>query len=127
MDTRYIPLLHNAKEITEEAYDPKRKIQTFWAKYGINHSRLHILNLFLFYKGDTGLQEPLSIEEMERFSQDLMGLLMAYYVVHQEKINLDDIKIPVEETREKNGNKGFFSDPLYTILGLYHLEQKLNR
>lgn len=127
MDTRYIPLLHNAKEITEEAYEPKRKIQTFWAKYGINHSRLHILNLFLFYRGETELQEPPSIEEMKQFSQDLMTLLMAYYVAHREKINLDDIKIPVEETREENGEDGSFSDIPYTILGLHYLEQKLNR
>ena len=63
----------------------------------------------------------------ELIVQDMMGLLMAYYVVHQEKINLDDIKIPVEETREENGEEGSFSDIPYTILGLHHLEQKLNR
>ncbi|MBD1421223.1 hypothetical protein [Sphingobacterium chuzhouense] len=127
MDFRYLPLLQSACEIIAENYDPQKKIQDFWEKYGANNSRLHVLNLFLFYKGETVLQEQLTIEEMKQFSQDLMTLLMAYYVAHREKINLDDIKIPVEETREENGEEGSFSDIPYTILGLHYLEQKLNR
>src|SRR5690606_20365880 len=109
MDIRYLPLLQNAREITTDGYDPKEKIQAFWQKYSVDHSRLHILNMFLFYKGETELKEKLSIEEMEQFSGDLMALLMAYYVVHHEKINLDDIKIPIEETRERGEEESFFS------------------
>lgn len=127
MDVRYLPLLLNVREITVENYDPLEVIQAFWIKYGVNYSRLHVLNLFLSYRGETELQEELSKEEMEQFSRDVMALFMAYYVAHQEKINLDDIKIPVEEAPEKSDEEKVFSEILYTILGLRQFEQKINQ
>lgn len=124
MDYRYVPLLQNAKEITEENYDPKKKIQAFWDRYGVNGSRLHILNMFLGYRGETELQEGLREEEMEQFSHDLMGLLMAYYVACHEKINLEDIIIPIDDTPEKSEQDKHYAGILYTILGLRQFEQK---
>ncbi|MBD1433526.1 hypothetical protein H8B06_11855 [Sphingobacterium sp. DN00404] len=127
MDARYLPLLLNVREITVENYDPLEVIQAFWIKYGVNYSRLHVLNLFLSYKGETELQEELNEEEMEQFSRDVMALFMAYYIVHQEKIMPEDIQIPVEEVPEKNEEEKFYSEILYTMLGLRDFEQKLNR
>ncbi len=127
MDARYLPLLLNVREITAENYDPLKVIQTFWIKYGVNYSRLHVFNLFLSYKGETELQEELNEEEVEQFSRDVMALFMAYYIVHQEKIMLEDIKIPVEEVPEKNEEEKFYSEILYTMLGLRDFEQKIDQ
>ncbi|WP_223857558.1 hypothetical protein [Sphingobacterium micropteri] len=125
MDIRYISLLKNVREITDDDYDPKEKIQAFWEKYGVNHSRLHVLNMCLIYGGEQNVQEGLSKEDMEIFSYELMTLLMAYHVAHHEKLNLEDIKIPIEEAPKKSPEEKFFSDILYTMLGLRHFEQKL--
>ncbi len=125
MDIRYLPLLQIAKDVTEEGYDPKTVIQAFWEKYGVDHSRLNILNMYLFYKGETGLQDELSIEEMEQFSQDLMALLMAYFVVHHEKINLDDLIMPITEVQEKSEDDKLYAEMLYSILGLRNVNDNL--
>lgn len=125
MDHRYLPLLKNVREITAEDYDPEEKIQAFWIKYGVDYSRLHVLNMSLIYGGETEIQEGLSKEEMEMFSRDLMALLMAYHIVHHEKIALDSIKIPIEELPKNSEEEQFFSEILYTILGLRHFEQNL--
>src|SRR5690606_3217413 len=125
MDIRYLPLLQIAKDVTEEGYDPKAKIQAFWEKYGVDHSRLNILNMFLFYRGETKLQDELSIEDMEQFSKDLMTLMMAYFVVHHEKINLDNLIMPITEVQEKSEEDKLYAEMLYSILGLRDFEHKL--
>ena len=124
MDFRYLPLLLDAAEITDDGYDPTVKIQDFWSKYGVDHSRLNILNMYLFYRGETELQDRLSVEEMEEFSRDLRALLMAYFVVHHEKINLEDIAIPTTEVPEKSEEDKLYADIFYSILGLRDFEHK---
>lgn len=83
-----------------EDYDPIIVIQEFWNKYDMNDNRDHIVCLFLKSIGvsvDAPIKD-LEDEELNKFSIELMHVLLAYYIVHSHKISLEDLIIPILPT-----------------------------
>lgn len=108
MNAKYLPLIKLVQKINSKKRQPSIRIETFWHKYGINDSRLHILNMFLAFKGET-IDMEISTEEMERFSHDLIDVLLAYYVMQHEELSLAIIDMPILEDEEEFGYDQMYS------------------
>lgn len=88
--------------VNMEDYDPLAVIEAFWTKYDINDHRDHIVCLFLKAIGKPvgGVVKVLEDKELNAFSLELMHVLVAYYIVHSHKINLENLQIPILPTRK---------------------------
>lgn len=87
-------------EIHDTGYDPIQKIINFWEKYDLI-SIQRTINLLLKNHTDTNyMNEIYVVSHKQVFSADLFRLLVAYFMVHTNSIEIDNIDISDADTTD---------------------------
>lgn len=87
-------------EIHDKGYDPIQKITDFWEKYDLI-SIQNTINLLLKNHTDTNyMNEIYVVSHKQVFSADLYRLMVAYFVVHTNSIEIDNIDIYDSDTTQ---------------------------
>lgn len=85
-------------QVHEPAYDPVKKIIEFWTKYDISTMQ-NTINMLLKKSAERSPSENvLEICHKQVFAVDLMALLIAYFHVHKDFMDISKIDISEAET-----------------------------
>ncbi|PUV22545.1 hypothetical protein [Sphingobacterium athyrii] len=81
-------------EIHHLDYDPVACIKEFWSCYDMDSCRNYIVELLTIYLDRERKVNPaISTAEVQHFTIALFRMLMAYFIVHYQGINLSGIEI----------------------------------
>ncbi|MDM1296521.1 hypothetical protein HX021_19725 [Sphingobacterium sp. N143] len=84
-------------QVHEPAYDPIKKIVEFWSKYDINTIQ-NTINMLLKKSADRLASENvLEICHKQVFAVDMMTVLIAYFHVHKDFMDIGKIDISEAE------------------------------
>lgn len=85
-------------QVHEPAYDPIKKIVEFWSKYDINTIQ-NTINMLLKKSADRSASENvLEICHKQVFAVDMMTVLIAYFHVNKDFMDIGKIDISEAET-----------------------------
>jgi hypothetical protein len=85
-------------QVHEPAYNPVKKIIEFWNKYDINTIQNTINLLLKKTAGRSPDENVLEICHKQVFAVDLMALLIAYFHIHKDFMDISKIDISEAET-----------------------------
>nr|WP_288811698.1 hypothetical protein [uncultured Sphingobacterium sp.] len=81
-------------EIHHLDYDPVNSIKDFWNRYDMDSCRNHIVELLTIYiDRERKVNPAISTADVQQFTIALFRMLMAYFIVHYQRINLSGIEI----------------------------------
>lgn len=81
-------------EIHHLEYDPVVCIREFWNKYDMDSCRNYIVELLtLYFDRERNVNPTIGVAEVQNFSIALFRMLMAYFLVHYNGMNLTEIEI----------------------------------
>ena len=81
-------------EIHHLEYDPAVCIKGFWSCYDMDSCRNHLVELLTIYLDRERKVNPaISTADVQQFTVALFRMLMAYFIVHYQRIDLSGIEI----------------------------------
>ncbi len=81
-------------EIHHLEYDPVVCIKEFWNRYDMDSCRNHIVELLTIYiDRERKVNPAISTADVQHFTIALFRMLMAYFIIHYQRINLSGIEI----------------------------------
>ena len=81
-------------EIHHLEYDPVACIKEFWQRYDMDSCRNHLVELLTIYLDRERKVNPaISAADVQHFTIALFRMLMAYFIIHYQRINLSGIEI----------------------------------
>lgn len=89
-------------EIHDHGYDPIKNITNFWTKYDIIDIRKSIEVLFKKNIDNKNKTDVLELCAKQVFSVDLTRLLLAYFLVHIDHIDITHIDISESDTAKSS-------------------------
>ena len=104
-------------QVHEPAYDPVKKIIEFWTKYDISTIQ-NTINMLLKKSAERSPSENvLEICHKQVFAVDLMALLIAYFNVHKDFMDISKIDISEAETTLSSLDEFAVTKRIYEFFG----------
>lgn len=85
-------------ETHKEEYDPIQNVQNFWEKYSLNTIHEHIVALQPDVDNTEG---NCSIDQLSTFSVDILRTMIAYFMMHMDKVELGKVQISTSVNEEE--------------------------
>ncbi|WP_411971323.1 hypothetical protein ACLCDV_13110 [Sphingobacterium sp. Lzh-3] len=87
-------------EIYDNGYDPLNTIREFWSQYTINDCQQSLWTLFENYRKYAVQEDAIDVKQMHTFLMKVCRLLIAYFLVHFRKIEIDAVLFAFAEPAE---------------------------
>ncbi len=87
-------------EIYDIGYDPLNTIREFWSQNTINDCQESLCALFENYRKCTVQEDAIDVKQMHTFLMKVCRVLMAYFLVHFRKIEMDAVPFSFAEPAE---------------------------
>ncbi|WP_426791758.1 hypothetical protein [Sphingobacterium sp. WOUb80] len=87
-------------EIYDNGYDPLNTIREFWSQHTINDCQENLWVLFENYRKGEGQQDIIDVKQMHAFLMKLCRVLIAYFLVHFRKIEIDAVPFAFTQSAE---------------------------
>ncbi|MGJ1191079.1 hypothetical protein [Sphingobacterium siyangense] len=87
-------------EIYDNGYDPLNTIREFWSQNTITDCQESLWSLFENYRKCAVQEDAADIKRMHTFLMKLCRVLMAYFLVHFRKIEIDAVPFAFAEPAE---------------------------
>ncbi|MGJ1516319.1 hypothetical protein ACR79N_15120 [Sphingobacterium siyangense] len=87
-------------EIYDNGYDPLNTIREFWSQHKINDCQESLWALFENYRKCTVQEDAIDVKQMHTFLMKVCRVLMAYFLVHFRKIEIDAVPFAFAEPAE---------------------------
>ncbi|WP_088161831.1 hypothetical protein [Sphingobacterium sp. G1-14] len=84
-------------EIYDNGYDPLNTIREFWSQQTINDCQESLWALFENYRKSEEQQDAADVKQMHTFLMKVCRVLMAYFLVHFRKIEIDAVPFTFAE------------------------------
>jgi hypothetical protein len=87
-------------EIYDNGYDPLNTITEFWSQYTITDCQESLWTLFENYRKGAVQEDAAEVIQMHTFLMKVCRLLIAYFLVHFRKIEIDALPFVFVESIE---------------------------
>lgn len=87
-------------EIFDNGYDPLHTIREFWSQYTLNDCQESLWALFENYRKGIAQEDDANKKHMHTFLMKVYRVLMAYFLVHFRKIEMDAVPFAFAEPAE---------------------------
>ncbi len=87
-------------EIYDNGYDPLNTIREFWSQHTITDCQENLWALFENYRKSEVQQDAADVKQLHTFLMQLYRVLMAYFLVHFRKIEIDAVPFAFAEPAE---------------------------
>ncbi|QRY55270.1 hypothetical protein [Sphingobacterium siyangense] len=87
-------------EIYDNGYDPLNTIREFWSQHTINDCQESLWVLFENYRKGEEQKDAAEVKQMHTFLMKVCRVLMAYFLVHFHKIEIDSVPFAFAEPAE---------------------------
>lgn len=87
-------------EIYDNGYDPLNTIREFWSQHTINDFQESLWALFENYRKSEAQQNSTDVKETHTFLMKVCRVLIAYFLVHFRKIEIDAVPFAFAEPAE---------------------------
>ncbi|MGJ1348169.1 hypothetical protein [Sphingobacterium siyangense] len=87
-------------EIYDNGYDPLNTIREFWSQHTINDCQESLWALFENFRKCEVQQDAPDVKQLHTFLMQLYRVLMAYFLVHFRKIEIDAVPFAFAEPAE---------------------------
>ena len=87
-------------EIYDNGYDPLNTIREFWSQHSINDCQESLWALFENYRKGIAQEDAANKKHMHTFLMKVCRVLMAYFLVHFRKIEIDAVLFAFAESAE---------------------------
>ncbi|MCS4164247.1 hypothetical protein [Sphingobacterium sp. BIGb0116] len=87
-------------EIYDNGYDPLNAIREFWSQHTITDCQENLWALFQNYRKCAVQEDAMDAKQMHAFLMKLCRVLMAYFLVHFRKIEIDAVAFAFAESAE---------------------------
>ena len=87
-------------EIYDNGYDPLNTIREFWSQHTINDCQESLWELFENYRKCAAQEDAADVKQMHTFLMKVCRVLMAYFLVHFRKIEIDAVPFDFAEPAE---------------------------
>ncbi|MGJ1193504.1 hypothetical protein [Sphingobacterium siyangense] len=94
-------------ETHRKEYDPIQNVQNFWEKYSLSTIHEHIVAL---QPGVDNTEGNCSIDQLSTFSVDLLRTMIAYFMMHMDKVDLGKVQISTSVNEEELQTTNRISD-----------------
>ncbi len=84
-------------EIYDNGYDPLHTIREFWSQHTITDCQESLWTLFENYRKSEEQQDAADVKQMHTFLMKVCHVLMAYFLVHFRKIEIDAVPFTFAE------------------------------
>ncbi len=95
-----LPLELADYEIYDNGYDPLKTITDFWSQHKITDCQESLWVLFENYRKCKEQEEATDVKQMHAFLMQLYRVLIAYFLVHFRKIEIDAVPYAFAESIE---------------------------
>jgi len=95
-----LPLELAFYEIYDNGYDPLNTIREFWSQHTITDCQERLWALFENYRKCKEQEEATDVKQMHAFLMQLYRVLIAYFLVHFRKIEIDALPFVFAESIE---------------------------
>jgi len=95
-----LPLELADYEIYDNGYDPLKTITDFWSQHKITDCQESLWTLFENYRKCIVQEKTVDVKQMHTFLMQLYRVLMAYFLVHFRKIEIDAVPFAFAEPVE---------------------------
>lgn len=86
-------------EIHHLEYDPVVCIKEFWGRYDMDSCRNHMVELLAIYLDrEREVNPAINTADVHHFTIALFRMLMAYFIVHYQRIDLSGIEISFQRS-----------------------------
>ncbi|WET67964.1 hypothetical protein [Sphingobacterium sp.] len=100
-------------EIYDNGYDPLKTIRDFWSQHTITDCQESLWALFENYRKCKVQEDAADVKQMHTFLMKVCRVLMAYFLVHLRKIEIDAVPFS-------------FAEPVETIIADLEAKQKIH-
>ena len=87
-------------EIYDNGYDPLNTIREFWSQYTITDCQESLWALFENYRKSEEQKDAADVKQMHTFLMKVCRVLIAYFLVHFRKIEIDAVPFAFAEPAE---------------------------
>ncbi|APU97858.1 hypothetical protein BV902_17240 [Sphingobacterium sp. B29] len=87
-------------EIYDNGYDPLNTIREFWSQYAINDCQESLWALFEIYRKGIVQEDAADVKQMHTYLMKVCRVLMAYFLLHFRKIEIDVVPFAFAESAE---------------------------
>lgn len=87
-------------EIYYNGYDPLNTIREFWSQHTINDCQENLWAFFANYRKGIVQEDAAEVKRMHTFLMKVCRMLMAYFLVHFRKIEIDAVPFAFAEPAE---------------------------
>lgn len=87
-------------EIYDNGYDPLRTIREFWSQHTITDCQESLWTLFENYRKGIAQEDAADVKQMHTFLMKVCRVLIAYFLVHFRKIEIDAVLFAFVEPAE---------------------------
>ena len=87
-------------EIYDNGYDPLNTIREFWSQHTFTDCQERLWTLFENYRKCTVQENAADVKQMHTFLMKVCRVLMAYFLVHFRKIDIDAVLFAFAEPAE---------------------------
>jgi hypothetical protein len=108
-----LPLELACYEIYDNGYDPLETIWEFWSQNTLNNCEESLWILFESYKMSKVVEDAADVKQMHAFIMQFYRVLIAYFLVHFRKIEIDAVPFS-------------FAEPTETIMADLEAKQKIH-
>ncbi|MDR3006849.1 MAG: hypothetical protein LBV59_02880 [Sphingobacterium sp.] len=84
-------------EIYDNGYDPLDTIREFWSQHTITDCQENLWTFFENYRKCTLQEDAADVKQMHTFLMKVCRVLMAYFLVHFRKIDIDAVPFTFAE------------------------------
>ncbi|MDF2852827.1 MAG: hypothetical protein K0S31_3512 [Sphingobacterium multivorum] len=87
-------------EIYDNGYDPLHTIREFWSQHTISNCQESLWTFFENYRKGITQENAAEVKQMHTFLMKVSRVLMAYFLVHFRKIEIDAVPFVFAEPAE---------------------------
>lgn len=87
-------------EIYDNGYDPLKTITDFWSQHTINDCQESLWALFENYRKCAVQEDAADVKQMHTFLMKVCRVLIAYFLAHFRKIEIDTVPFAFAESVE---------------------------
>lgn len=87
-------------EIYDNGYDPLNTIREFWSQHTINDCQESLWALLENYRKSEGEEDAADVKQMNTFLMKVCRVLIAYFLAHFRKIEIDAVPFAFAEPAE---------------------------
>ncbi|WP_418360349.1 hypothetical protein [Sphingobacterium detergens] len=98
--TNLLPFELACYEIYDNGYDPVNTIREFWSQHTINDCQEILWTFLENYRKGEEQKDAADVKQMHTFLMKVCRVLMAYFLVHFRKIEIDAVPFAFAEPAE---------------------------